>query len=271
MNRLSLIFTITILAGISTLLYLASPVDAVTSRLGAELRSSKYADIAVDEASSTSYFGLNVQKGTVRIGQESGLGAGARLVVNGYNSGSIQYNQKGGSIDNYTGKYGSTGDAIYAFSSSTNSAVVAEQNNSSGYSIYSTGGKNYFGNKVRIRDPYWSSASQSPTSTLDVWGSLSMHIGTVVGQYPSYPMGDAVFTILGNVASGAVSLSLPSAASVPGRIYVAKNIAAGYGFYLSPAAGDTIDGADSLYLNTLYDFAMIQSSGSDWYVISTNF
>jgi len=39
---------------------------------------------------------------------------------------------------------------------------------------------------------------------------------------------------------------------------------------LSPAAGDTIDGADSLYLGTLYDFAMIQSSGSDWYVISTN-
>ena len=266
MNRLSLIFTITILAGISTLLYLASPVDAVTSRLGKELRSSEYADLAVDNASTTPDIGVWVHKGGMSINQPA-LSGGAKLIVNGRNGTTLNtptYDAP------YVGKTGSLGDAIYAFASSTNSAVVAEQNNSSGYSIYSTGGKNYFGNKVRIRDTYWSSASQAPTSTLDVLGSVSMHIGTVVGEYPSYPMGDAVFTILGNVASGAVELSLPSAASVPGRIYVAKNIAAGYGFYLSPAAGDTIDGADSLYLGTLYDFAMIQSNGSDWYIISTN-
>ena len=85
-------------------------------------------------------------------------------------------------------------------------------------------------------------------------------------------MGDAVFTILGNTTGGAVHLYLPRAESVPGRIYTVKNVAAGNNLVLYPASDgdDTIDGASYLYLSTLYDFAIVQSSGLDWYIISTN-
>ena len=268
MNRLSLIFTITILAGISTLLYLASPVDAVTSRLGKELRSSEYADLAVDNASTTPDIGVWVHKGGMSINQPA-LSGGAKLIVNGRNGTTLNtptYDAP------YVGKTGSLGDAIYAFASSTNSAVVAEQNNSSGYSIYSTGGKNYFGNKVRIRDTYWSSASQAPTSTLDVLGSVSMHIGTVTGPNPDYAIPDSSFTTLVDTTAGGVVLFLPSAAPIFGRIYTVKRITAGgYSVVLATEGNAMIDGANTLSLSAINNLVMVQSDGSNWNVISKNF
>src|SRR3989344_1378082 len=48
-------------------------------------------------------------------------------------------------------KVGSSEDAIYAYSNSNiNAAVSAEQNNSSGYAIYASGGMNYFSGNVGI-------------------------------------------------------------------------------------------------------------------------
>lgn len=49
------------------------------------------------------------------------------------------------------GKVGSSGDSIYAYASSTNAAISAEQANGSGYAIYSSGGQNYFGGNVLIK------------------------------------------------------------------------------------------------------------------------
>ena len=263
MNRLSLIFTITILAGISTLLYLASPVDAVTSKLGRELRSSEYADLAVDNASTTppgglEGYGLRIQKGTVGIGFTGTNVPLAKFAVNNPET---------------VGKTGSTGDAIYAYSSSaSNAAVSVEQGNSSGYALYSSGGKNYFGNKVRIRDPYWSSAFQSPTSTVDAWDSLSMHIGTVTGPNPDYAIPDSSFTTLVDTTAGGVVLSLPSAASIFGRIYTVKRITAGgYSVVLATEGNAMIDGANTLSLSAINNLVMVQSDGSNWNVISKNF
>ena len=262
MNRLSLIFTITILAGISTLLYLASPVDAVTSKLGRELRSSEYADLAVDNASTTppgglEGYGLRIQKGTVGIGFTGTNVPLAKFAVNNPET---------------VGKTGSTGDAIYAYSSSaSNAAVSVEQGNSSGYALYSSGGKNYFGNKVRIRDSYWSLASQSPTSTLDVLGSVSMHIGTVTGPNPDYAIPDSSFTTLVDTTAGVV-LFLPSAAPIFGRIYTVKRITAGgYSVVLATEGNAMIDGANTLSLSAINNLVMVQSDGSNWNVISKNF
>ncbi len=169
MNKITLLFIVSIIVGIATLAYLTAPADAVTSRLGSDLRSSSFADLAVDSASSTYDIGVWVRKGAVNISSPENV-TGAKLVVNGRNGGVL-----GTPSGGYTGKYGSAGDAIYAFSSSTNAAISAEQANSSGYSIYATGGKTLV--ELNDTNTTWSSAAETFTvrnynATNNNWAKL---------------------------------------------------------------------------------------------------
>ena len=281
MNKLTLLFIVSIMVGIATLAYLTAPADAVTSRLGAELRSSKYADIAVDEASSTSKFGLNVQKGTVRIGQdlEASYGVGARLVVNGYNNGSIQYNQKGNGIDNYPGKYGSAGDAIYAFASSTNSAISAEQYNSSGYSIYAAGGKALV--ELNDTNTSWDSAAETLTlrnynTTNNNWAKLlfaskvdaglsKARVGASIsaqfsnqGNRFNYPDAALVFYTANNDTAPAERMRI----SQSGTISVSGNLISSVGTPVSDS-----DAATKSYVDSANNWVL---SGSNFYASSTS-
>lgn len=98
----------------------------------------------IDPASSITSLNL---AGHAVINADSSV-IGAQLVVN---------NPKNAA------KTGSIGDAIYAYASTTNAAISAEQENSLGYAIYSSGGDNYFQGNVGV-------GTENPSEKLDVNG-----------------------------------------------------------------------------------------------------
>jgi hypothetical protein len=86
------------------------------------------------------------------------------------------------------------------------------------------------------------------------------------------------FAVPSNVASmrcdataGPVTLSLPSAATVPGRVLWAKKADASANHVtLTPAGGETIDGAASYVLATLWKYVQIVSDGTAWMIVGAN-
>jgi hypothetical protein len=111
--------------------------------------------------------------------------------------------------------------------------------------------------------------NSTPNSTLDVEGSLSMSIITVTATYTATA---SDFTILCNPATGiTLTVSLPAAASVTGRVYVIKKIAANSTnpVLIDPNGAETIEGsATPISMAIQYTSNMIQSNGTSWFVLS---
>jgi hypothetical protein len=75
-------------------------------------------------------------------------------------------------------------------------------------------------------------------------------------------------TIVIGTAASAITLTLPAASSKTGVEYVIKRSGAGgNGITINAGAGDTIDGASTIYLFTQYDMWRIVSDGSNWHKI----
>ena len=271
MNKLTLLFIVSIMVGIATLAYLTAPADAVTSRLGSDLRSSSFADLAVDSASSSDQgMGLRVKKGKVVIGNtldEPYVAAGAKLIVNG-----SPYTLPEG----YSGKVGSAGDAIYAFASSTNSAISAEQYNSSGYSVYAAGGKALV--ELNDTNTTWGSAADTFTvrnynATTNNWAKLmfasAVDAGTTTSSVGAsisaqftdhskynYPNTDLVFYTANNDLAPAERLRISSA----GTITVSGNKISNLG---TPTA--STDATTKSYVDSA------ASGGNNWVLSGSNF
>ncbi len=109
-------------------------------------------------------------------------------------------------------------------------------------------------------------ATIAPASTFDVRGSLSLNISTVT---TSRAFDSADYTILCDATSGAVNLSLPSAASTFGRVYNLKKIdASANACSMSRAGSDTIDGASAKSTIIQYTNIQVQSNGvATWSVL----
>ncbi len=110
------------------------------------------------------------------------------------------------------------------------------------------------------------SAGVTPASTLQVGGSLGMAIVTKTANY-SASVND--YTILCNNTSGAITISLPTAVGITGRIYVIKKIsAAGNNVIVAGFSGvETIDGNITNTLTAQYSDITIQSDGTSWYIL----
>jgi hypothetical protein len=106
-------------------------------------------------------------------------------------------------------------------------------------------------------------------STLQVEGSLALPVTTITGTTTSYDVTSNDYTIVGNTSSD-LTINLPSASDIIGRIYVIKNYS-GKNVTINPASGETIDGNTSLAINTAYQFVVLQvvSSGA-WIIIGGN-
>lgn len=71
-----------------------------------------------------------------------------------------------------------------------------------------------------------------------------------------------------NCTSGTFTVTLPTAVSITGRIYVIKNTGAGT-ITIATTSSQTIDGATTKTLNTQYSGYQVQSDGANWIIIST--
>lgn len=75
-----------------------------------------------------------------------------------------------------------------------------------------------------------------------------------------------------NAAGGAITLTLPQAALVPGRIYVFKRVNSGANTVtVDGYASETIDGALTHVLAPQWNSITIISDGTAWYIISHPF
>ena len=112
-------------------------------------------------------------------------------------------------------------------------------------------------------------AGTAPNSTLQINGALSTGVST---KTASYTMGASDYTILCNNTSGSIALTLPLASGATGRIYVVKKISAlGTNPVLVQRNGsgsDLIDGAASVTINNQYASIILQSDGTNWWILS---
>lgn len=108
----------------------------------------------------------------------------------------------------------------------------------------------------------------TPTSTLHVAGSQALPITTKTATYTATATD---YTILCNNTSGAININLPAASGCSGRIYIVKKVSgAGNNVVVDGNASENIDGTITRTLTTQYDSVMIQSDGSNWYILSKN-
>lgn len=105
-----------------------------------------------------------------------------------------------------------------------------------------------------------------PVSKLDVNGSLGAKVSTTNSS--SYTLGDE-FALFVTANSLGTIISLPSAATVKGRIYIVKRVANTYSISLSPDGSDLIDGAGSYNISTTVNSRVMFMSdgGTNWYIV----
>ena len=77
------------------------------------------------------------------------------------------------------------------------------------------------------------------------------------------------YLILIDSSAGAVTMTLPPAALVPGRIYAFKRINSGGGaITIDGYAAETIDGSATLNLNSHWDSVIIMTNGVAWFKLA---
>lgn len=109
-------------------------------------------------------------------------------------------------------------------------------------------------------------ATGNANSTMQVDGSLAMHITTVTSNYTLTGTDN---TVLANTTSGAITLTLPAPGAFSGRIYTIKKIGTGgidNDLTIVPASG-TIDGGVSYKIYNDWTYVTLQTDGTDWYII----
>ena len=108
--------------------------------------------------------------------------------------------------------------------------------------------------------------TSAPASMLDLHGSLSLPIKTITS---AYTITASDYTILCNNTS-AITITLPTAAGISGRVYVLKKISSNtYAVTVDGNGSETIDGASTISISTQWLSYMIQSNGTSWFVIAT--
>jgi hypothetical protein len=107
--------------------------------------------------------------------------------------------------------------------------------------------------------------TSSPSSTMMLSGSFSIPLTT---QGSTYTITNKDYTVLCN--AGSMTVNLPSASTAPGRVYVIKKISSSAGsITIDPNGAETIDGAlTNTELVNQWSSMMIQSNGSNWFILS---
>jgi len=109
----------------------------------------------------------------------------------------------------------------------------------------------------------------SARTNVIVSGSISHPIVTTTG---SITLNNTHYTVLCN-NSAAMTVTLPTASSCPGRVYVIKKLSdfdsPTLDVTLRPITGNTIDGATDITITSLNIAVTVQSNGTNWFIIAT--
>jgi len=104
----------------------------------------------------------------------------------------------------------------------------------------------------------------SPASKLDVVGSLSL---PYVAKTADYTATISDYTIAVTCSSVNITITLPTAVGITGRIYNIKKMdSTAYTVIVDGTGSETIDGTTTKNLTTQYDSIQIQSTGSAWII-----
>lgn len=104
----------------------------------------------------------------------------------------------------------------------------------------------------------------APSSSLEVNGSFAAKLtSTATGITLDSTHHTVVVTATGQ------TITLPTAASITGRIYTVKLSASGSGT-VATTSSQTIDGATTYSLSAQYKYVTVQSDGSNWHIIANN-
>ena len=104
-------------------------------------------------------------------------------------------------------------------------------------------------------------------------GSITVAASNAAGVQPittiavNTTLGTTNYTVLCNSNTGAITVTLPAAATNSGRVYVIKRTGTNT-VTIDPNGAETIDGAATYTLGALYASAMIQCDGTAWYVLA---
>jgi hypothetical protein len=105
----------------------------------------------------------------------------------------------------------------------------------------------------------------TPNSTLDVRGSFSLNYRA----FSSSTSASATDNTLVFTGTSAATLTLPTATTVPGRIYSIKNVSSNSSVLtIATTSSQTIDGLSSWTLSQANMALVLVSNGTDWYATS---
>jgi hypothetical protein len=130
--------------------------------------------------------------------------------------------------------------------------------------VVTTGAQAFAGAK-NYRDSVAVGVTTRPNSTLQVEGSLALAITTVNTNYAVTATDN---TVLVN-ATTPVTITLPAAGTIRGRIYTIKKIAGGLdnAVTITPSGGAQIEGGASYPIYNDWTFVTLQTDGTNWYII----
>ena len=126
-----------------------------------------------------------------------------------------------------------------------------------GDAIYATG---IYGSSVKVGI---GNNNNAPNSTLDVGGSVSLPIN----NGGATTLGDNDYTYL--VTSSGVTVTLPDATTMAGRVYLIKLTATGTAT-VGTTSSQYLDASTTFTLSAQYKYVQVQSTGTNWIIIGQN-
>ena len=106
----------------------------------------------------------------------------------------------------------------------------------------------------------------TPNSTLNIFGSLATTISTKTANY-TLTSSDNIINV--NASGGAITITLPTAGEITGRIYtIGKIDSSANRVTIATISGQTIAGTTSRIISMQYRYITVISDGSNWYPIS---
>ncbi len=214
----------------------------------------------VGKGSIDSYLQLNIQNNS------AGTSASSDVVATANNgSETTNYIDMGVNGGGYTGGVMGAANDGYLYNMGQN--LLIGTGTAAKSVVFMTGGTSQATNeRMRIDGTgKVGIGNNSPTSTLQVTGSMALSVTTKTATYTATA---SDYTILCNNTSGAITINLPAAAGCSGRIYVIKKISAIFNnVVIDGNASENIDGSTTRTLTAQYETVRIQSDGSNWFIL----